>query len=304
MLKHYPFGLTPNPDLDEQFKEFKKILEKSSEKYTMVYNAARKIILSALSRAKERSLNSAEGVLANFIKHFGPEAKKIFGSTLRLSEVPSLEITAQIEAIKKPIIENALKRLFGNEIEQFVLDISSQTLRDIQNELITMEKKTFGSMILKGVRERQLSVLKESGNLLRTKLSEYTAIQRTRLVNQANDAFNEINRGLVNYFAKKADVEWYLYDGPLAEVNRDFCRERVGKVFHIDEIRKWADLEWKGKKKGTNSKTIFDFCGGYNCEHQLIPVPTGALTKTEIKEHNRQVRKDVKEIMDDLPPLH
>jgi hypothetical protein len=63
----------------------------------------------------------------------------------------------------------------------------------------------------------------------------------------------------------------YRYVGGLVEDSRSFCKERNGKTFTVKEIEAWADEDWQGKKDGTNEETIFTFCGGYNCNHILIP---------------------------------
>lgn len=67
-------------------------------------------------------------------------------------------------------------------------------------------------------------------------------------------------------------LEYYFYSGGVMDTTREFCLERVGQYFHKKEIEAWAELEWKGKKKGTTEASIFLFAGGWNCTHQIIPV--------------------------------
>ena len=65
---------------------------------------------------------------------------------------------------------------------------------------------------------------------------------------------------------------WYRYSGGLIKDSRDFCIQRAGQYFHESEIKSWAGLNWAGKRAGTTESSIFVFCGGWNCYHQLIPV--------------------------------
>lgn len=67
-------------------------------------------------------------------------------------------------------------------------------------------------------------------------------------------------------------LEWYLYQGGATDKSRDFCLERKGNFYHQKEVEDWADLQWKGKKQGTTSSSIFLFAGGWNCADSLIPV--------------------------------
>lgn len=67
-------------------------------------------------------------------------------------------------------------------------------------------------------------------------------------------------------------LEFYLYSGGLMDTSRPFCTERNGQYFSHKEVESWASMEWAGKKSGTTTSSIFLFAGGWNCNHQLIPV--------------------------------
>lgn len=67
-------------------------------------------------------------------------------------------------------------------------------------------------------------------------------------------------------------LEYYLYSGGLMDTSRPFCTERNGQYFSHKEVESWASLDWAGKKSGTTTSSIFLFAGGWNCNHQLIPV--------------------------------
>lgn len=70
--------------------------------------------------------------------------------------------------------------------------------------------------------------------------------------------------------ANEIGAEWFRYAGTVIDTTRPFCKERAGKYFHKKEIEAWADLDkWSGEIDGTNSETIFNFRGGWNCRHSI-----------------------------------
>jgi hypothetical protein len=73
-------------------------------------------------------------------------------------------------------------------------------------------------------------------------------------------------------------VEWFLYAGTEIATTRPFCQERVGKYYTRAMVESWADLEWAGKmNENTNSATIFQNLGGWNCRHVLVPVSAASV---------------------------
>lgn len=89
----------------------------------------------------------------------------------------------------------------------------------------------------------------------------------------ASDSIAIGDRSYTYAVAQSLDAEWFLYFGDELPTSREFCIERHGKYFHKKEIEAWAVLEWKGKMKdSTNESTIFINCGGWNCQHSLLPV--------------------------------
>lgn len=77
-------------------------------------------------------------------------------------------------------------------------------------------------------------------------------------------------------------LEWYLYSGGLIDKSREFCIERAGKYFHQKEIEAWATLEWAGKNKLTTTSSIFIYCGGHACLHELIPVSDFVVPRADL----------------------
>ena len=81
-------------------------------------------------------------------------------------------------------------------------------------------------------------------------------------------------------------LEYYVYSGGLIDSSRPFCIDRAGKFFHQKDIELWAADSWAGKKQGTTESSIFLFCGGWNCGHQLIPVLENIVPK-EVRDGKR-----------------
>lgn len=66
--------------------------------------------------------------------------------------------------------------------------------------------------------------------------------------------------------AKQYGFTEFLYEGGLIEKSRDFCVERDGNIYTIEQGQEWNNLEWKGKIKGVD---FFIQLGGYSCRHHL-----------------------------------
>lgn len=77
-------------------------------------------------------------------------------------------------------------------------------------------------------------------------------------------------------------LAYYLYSGGIQDTTREFCEQRAGKYFHENEIKSWASLEWSGKKPDTTESSIFVYCGGWGCKHELIPVSERIVPKDVI----------------------
>jgi hypothetical protein len=93
----------------------------------------------------------------------------------------------------------------------------------------------------------------------------------------ANDSIMNFHNSLNLKKAEDAGIETYLYFGNLINTSRDFCIQRVGKVFTKKEIESWNDMKWSGK-----SGPPLVNRGGWNCRHHWQPVP--APLYSQVKE--------------------
>lgn len=116
------------------------------------------------------------------------------------------------------------------------------------------------SDLLKQIREFTLGTDKLQGQLMR-----YSRQLTT-------DSLFNFNRALQESVSQNVGLKFYHYSGGLDKDSRDFCKARVGKYFHKAEVEAWASEDWAGKRRGTTASSIFIYCGGYFCAHQLVPV--------------------------------
>jgi hypothetical protein len=78
--------------------------------------------------------------------------------------------------------------------------------------------------------------------------------------------FNTYN-AVSYHLAKENRYTKFRYEGGLISESRDFCIERDGHEFFIEEGKSWNKLDWKGKIAGVD---FFVQTGGYNCRHWLV----------------------------------
>lgn len=113
-------------------------------------------------------------------------------------------------------------------------------------------------------------------------LVRYAKTYTTDSINQFSAVYN---RQVTSDFG----AEWFRYVGSNRETTRPFCEHLTGKdggYFHIDEVPGFLDGKVgddtveiydktglpQGMKEGTNVDTFFTLRGGWNCNHQILPV--------------------------------
>jgi hypothetical protein len=97
-----------------------------------------------------------------------------------------------------------------------------------------------------------------------------------------NDLVSVYERTATSVASDAVGADFFFFQGRPIDTTREFCRVRSNKYFHRKEIEEWGTLEWNGQMKGTNSTTIFNYLGGYNCRHSLIPIRQSAVPKEDL----------------------
>lgn len=113
----------------------------------------------------------------------------------------------------------------------------------------------------------------------------------------ARETYSVADRSYSSAVADDLDLEWFLYTSGSVRDSRKFCVQRNGKFFHRKEVEMWGDgkstpnyaLEspgvepyWQGFRRGTNSKTIFTYLGGWNCMHSILGTSITIVPKADI----------------------
>lgn len=122
-------------------------------------------------------------------------------------------------------------------------------------------------------------------NELRTSMIGNKEVE-PRLISYAkqviNDTLSDFSRSYHKIITSDLGLEWFEYLGALVDSSRPFCVALTAKLYvHESELASIAagiingvPVSRAGLMPGTNGENLVNRCGGYNCSHQLIPVPT------------------------------
>lgn len=223
---------------------------------------------------------------------------KIVNSASNLSKVD------RIFAVSRKAFDEPYQKAIGG----FLQDVDKIHALNVKYFSSQGIDKEYAFIITHG-KENALKVLAEGGlsavNQLRTildiavtsgttvpelsrQLRTFGAVSR-HAKTYAVDLMTTIDRTYTTHIANQFGFEWFWYLGGIVKDSRCFCVERHEKFFHKREVEEWGNRPdlWNGSNsltilggmcKGggrnplTNSQTIFNLAGGYNCRHVIVPV--------------------------------
>ena len=109
------------------------------------------------------------------------------------------------------------------------------------------------------------------------------ALKRHYITTGVYDIAAEHDRVLSKAYADDLGMNHFVYAGSILESTRDFCRERVGKVYAVSEALQWESMTWQGKNP---SCPIMQCLGGYNCTHtpDYITLELAQLLRPDVPE--------------------
>lgn len=171
------------------------------------------------------------------------------------------------EEVLSQSINNTKKSLLESGINQFVIDPIDKLLT---------QNITSGGFFSDLVDQMRIAIL---GDKERLGGLERYASQITR------DSLNQYSRNYQQSITSDLGFEWFYYSGQGLRDSRSYCVERKGKFFHEKEVENSASLQWAGKIPGTNSSSIFTYCGGFNCVDNYLPVLLSQVPK-DVVERN------------------
>ena len=100
-----------------------------------------------------------------------------------------------------------------------------------------------------------------------------------------NDSVMVFSREYNSVVSSDLNLSYYAYVGTRIDTSRQFCDARAGRYFKKSEVESWASLgNWDGRMAGTTKTTIFSFCGGYNCRHELYACTKSQYIAAQKKE--------------------
>lgn len=207
--------------------------------------------------------------LRSFLQGFDAQASltnELFSLNFDLSSPPNL--AAQVMQASK---RNAIT-LFSESV------INTTYFEPLRNQLYSaITSNASFTDTLKVVQE--ITVGNDQADAL---LSRYTKTY-------TRTSYGQADRVYMDTVAKEVGVEWYRYSGGTVQETREFCDKRVGKFYHRKEIEAWGNetTQWQGRIKGTNSATIFQNLGGWNCMHRLIPYSVRSVPKDVVLRNVR-----------------
>lgn len=291
------------PSFEELIKEKSKRLESVPLALQTAFEKQQKAILDEIiTLTNELDIKGGQ-ILINknnldLIAKIDADLKKVFLNDEYLASVKKFAS----EFDKQAVINNQLiKKGFGEVTETAVSDsyvtiakrsaVTSLIGAPIDTEFIRPIQALLENAVING------ASLKETIEGIRTFI-EGDAKSNSKLstyVKQiTNDAFAISDRSYTSIVSDYLEAEWFYYAGGEVQATRCFCEERVGKYFHYKEIESWGDGKnlgncnigggrWAGQIEGTNSKTIYSYLGGWNCQHSLMPVSESIVPESDIE---------------------
>lgn len=83
----------------------------------------------------------------------------------------------------------------------------------------------------------------------------------SKLPSEMNTQLAAFQRSVTLQKAESLELRHFLYAGGLIKTSREFCRERAGKIYSIEEAATWDNEQ---------SLPVIPYLGGYNCRHSMV----------------------------------
>jgi hypothetical protein len=182
------------------------------------------------------------------------------------SEISRIAFEMGIDGNIQKEAEKAIREETRKEAEQFVDSrfVPASSIQSLTSEVGKIregyDRQVF-EIVRRGIaRNEDSKVIQERlARLGRTEERHYGTVQNTIRLGITRQG--AIEQALAN------GVSYFRYSGASTGA-RPFCRERIGKVYSIEEIR--------AMDNGQGLPVEF-FCGGYNCRHRWVAVAPGIL---------------------------
>jgi hypothetical protein len=171
-------------------------------------------------------------------------------------------------------IRSAVEKAFQVIAPEFSFDAIPQ-LEMIETQAVT---QVFEDVILPDTQSAIRSALTSLAlevppEIIMSELEERLRRSEGRQLTEVKTSISQYGRSITAAAAAAADLDHYLYTGPLDGVTRGFCKALVDKVVTSEQMRKLNNGQ------GLNVMTS---CGGYNCRHTWSPVSEGFIESAKL----------------------
>ncbi len=232
-------------------------------------NIANLKLVNGIKGKLERLILSKEYVkdVADFVRSFSTIANTQNDYFKNYAE--NWNPKAYQKAIQKSAIDNTINSLTG-------VGVNANVLQPVMNLLRTAVTSGQSYAKLEETIRKTLTETEERSGSLSRYAKTYTV-----------DSIAQFSGEYMAAITKDLDSEWFVYRGSNIETTREFCLHLTKKEYihksEIPEILKGIIDGHKckiyeatglpyGLKEGTNSDNFMSNRGGWNCQHQLIPV--------------------------------
>lgn len=241
---------------------------------------------SELNNRVVREISANEAEIDAFVlrleKFLNKNLRKILKSVL-IGDIKGIQAATIIGGIEQALINSGLQtqlagleKIYGNRLR----DVRSQLQVSVPNQevltgadfqlaetLITFDTSKVANRITGYVDD-------VAGTLMRGviigEVPDFSLLEDTLgsgLVNNLTTELNTLTQGFYRTITqKKADelgLNLRLYQGPDDKVTRPFCKEHVGNIYTVEQIKNMDNNQ---------GLDVLTYGGGYNCRHEWSPV--------------------------------
>ena len=233
--------------MDAKIQGFIEALEGIAEEWKPRVSALASDLESFRNRSTLRMLKELSTTLKRQLNELGFSelAKQIVEHYDVLAEY-ALEATRAIDtprSISATLTNNALKQ---------VRDIDLSAYEHLGNQAVTALARSITTDVLVGLERRKIIQNVEA-------VIDDRFLKRTKTY--VDTATRQIDRSFTFFTAKEAGIETFKFFGPADKLNSEFCREHVGKIYTLEQIKNMDN----GIKEPWND--VMQYGGHPGCRH-------------------------------------
>ena len=119
-------------------------------------------------------------------------------------------------------------------------------------------------------------------NIVMSNLEQRLKRSEGRQLTEVKTQISQYGRGITAVAAEAADMNLYLYTGPMDGITRPFCRQLIDLVVSKSQMRRLNNGQ---------GLSVITSGGGYNCRHSWSPVTAGFVEAADL---DRAKTSDIK----------